>query len=395
MLRVLTLSTLFPTGARPDFGRFVERQTLGLAALPDVAVTVVAGRGIPPWPLSRTGDYPTSRALPEREDWRGIDVRRPRFLTLPGTGGRFHARTLAQAALPVLERLYTDFPFDVIDAEFFYPDGPAAVALGRHFAVPVSIKARGADVHHWGTSKATAALVRDAGTAADGLLAVSGALADDLAALGIDRSRIAVHRTGIDHAQFAAHERAAAKAALGIAGPLVVSVGALIPRKGHDIVIDAVARLPGVALRIAGSGPEQAALQARIDGHGMADRALLLGQTPHAALPQLFAAADVMALASASEGLANVWVEAMAAGTPVVVPAIGGADEAVDRPAAGRIVARTPEAFAAGIADLILHPPEVSAVRDSATRFSWDRNATELRDHLVRLVAGRRQASIG
>jgi teichuronic acid biosynthesis glycosyltransferase TuaC len=87
-------------------------------------------------------------------------------------------------------------------------------------------------------------------------------------------------------------------------------------------------------------------------------------------------------------------VEAMAAGTPVVVPAIGGADEAVDRVAAGRVVARTPEAFAAAISELILNPPAPDEVRAAAARFSWERNAVELREHLQVLV-DRRQASSG
>ena len=395
MLRVLTLSTLFPDAARPDFGRFVERQTRGLAALPDIEVKVVAARGLPPWPLDQMRRYAGLAALPGREDWHGLDVLRPRFLNVPASGGRFHARCLAAALVPLLTKLRASFAFDVIDAEFFFPDGPAAVALGRRFGVPVSIKARGADISHWGHHAATAGAVRAAGRAADGLLAVSGALRDEMAALGMDRERIRVHRTGVDHAAFAAHDRAAAKASLGIEGPLVVSVGALIPRKGHSIVVDAVSRLPGVALRIVGSGPEQVALQAQIDALRIGQRAALLGQTPHAELPRLFAAADVMALASASEGLANVWVEALAAGTPIVVPAIGGADEAVDRPAAGRIVARTPEAFAAAIAQLLVSPPPPAAVRAVADRFSWDRNAAELRDHLQRLVDEPRQASSG
>lgn len=390
MMRVLTLSSLYPNANRPELGRFVERQTQGLAALDDVEVLVVAPRGLPPGPLARLSHYRPLADLAERETWNGIDVHRPRFTNWPMTGGRHHAASIVRAVQPLLAAIRRDFPFDVIDAEFFFPDGPAAVALARTFGVPVSIKARGADIHHWGHAPGTAGQVRAAGRAADGLLSVSGALADDMAAIGMPRDRIRIHRTGIDHSQFAADDRPSARAALGVATPLVVSVGALIPRKGHDIVIDAVARLPGVALWIAGSGPEQATLEARIAGHGAGDRIRLLGQMRHADLPRLFAAADVMALASSSEGLANVWVEAMAAGTPVVIPPIGGADEAVDRPAAGRIAARDAGAFAQAIGALIADPPPADAVRAAAARFSWDRNAAELRDHLAALVAAHR-----
>ena len=89
---------------------------------------------------------------------------------------------------------------------------------------------------------------------ADGLLAVSDAMADDVAALGVPRHRIRVHHTGVDQSRFQPADREAAKRALGVTGPLILSLGALIPRKGHGVVIDAVARLPGVTLMIAGEG---------------------------------------------------------------------------------------------------------------------------------------------
>ncbi|WP_033922683.1 glycosyltransferase [Sphingomonas sp. 37zxx] len=386
MLRVLTLSTLFPDATRPNFGVFVERQTLGLAALPDVAVRAVAPVGLPPFPLSRHPRYAPLAGLPLAESWKGIAIERPRFINIPATGGRFHAAMLGRALVPVLARIRAEFRFDVIDASFFFPDGPAAVALGKRFGVPVSIKARGADVHHWGNAPATARQVRGAALATDGVLAVSEAMRADLIAMGVPAEKVRVHHTGVDQLRFAPIERVAAKARLGVTGPLVVAVGALIPRKGHGIVIDAVARLAGVSLLIAGDGPERAALQARIDAAGIGDRVRLLGSVPHDDLPALLGAADAMALASSSEGLANAWVEALASGTPIVITDAGGAAEVVDRPAAGRIVARTVEGFADGIAAMLAEAPDVGAVRAAAARFTWERNAEALRAHLAGLV---------
>ena len=383
MLRVLTLSTLFPDATRPNFGVFVERQTLGLAAMPATEVRVVAPIGLPPFPLSRHPAYRGLAALPRAETWKGLAVARPRFLNVPGSGGRFHPAMLARALSPLLARMRREFAFDVIDASFFFPDGPAAIALGRRFGVPVSIKARGADIHHWGRAPATAAQVASAGCAADGLLAVSAAMRADMIALGMPGDRIAVHHTGVDQERF--RPDPGAKAALGIDGPLVLSVGALIPRKGHDIVIDAVARLPGTRLHIAGDGPDRQRLQAQIDRLGIGDRVELLGPVRHDALPPRLAAADVMALASSSEGLANAWVEALASGTPIVIPDAGGAREVVNRAEAGRIADRTPAAFAAAIGALLAAPPPRDAVRAAAARFTWERNAAALRAHLAAL----------
>lgn len=386
MLRVLTLATLYPDSTRPNFGVFVEQQTRGLAAHPDVDLTVIAGLGIPPWPLSSHPAYRRFAALPAQECWNGVAVHRPRFRIWPGTRGRFHAAALARAAARIVDPLHAARPFDVIDAEFFFPDGPAAIALGRRYDIPVSIKARGADIHHWGRNPATAAQVRGAARRADGILAVSEALADDIAALGIDRNAITVHRTGIDRALFAVRDRAAAKSALGIAGPLVVSLGALIERKGHAIVIDAVASLPGVSLAIAGEGPARASLETCIAASGAADRIRLLGSIPHADLPRWMNAADVMALASSSEGLANAWVEALASGTPIVIPNAGGAREVVNTPAAGRIVDRQAGAFANAIAELIADPVAPADTAETVSAYSWETNRDQLHAHLSRLT---------
>ncbi|WP_109808755.1 glycosyltransferase [Sphingosinithalassobacter portus] len=386
MLRILTLSTLFPDVSRPNFGVFVEQQTRAIAARDDLDIRVVAPVGLPPWPLARHRRYRPLQALPRREAWHGLDVFRPRFVNIPGTGGRFHPTMLVRALRPLVRNIRRDFPFDLIAAEFFYPDGPAAIALGREFGVPVSIKARGADIHHWGTAPATRDMVLAAGRAASGCLAVSNAMRDDMIALGMDGNRIERSLTGVDAARFHPRDRAGAKAALGISGPLVLSTGALIARKGHDIVIDAVARLPGVALRIAGEGPARAQLQAQIDALGVNGRIQLLGSVAHDVMPQWLAAADVMALASASEGLANAWVEALACGTPIVIPDIGGARE-VMVPGAGALVERTADAFAVGITDIVDNPPATAAICAAAQPFSWQANAAHLSDFYHRLVA--------
>jgi len=387
MLRVLTLSTLFPDATRPNFGVFVERQTLGLAAHPDVDLRLVAPVGLPPWPLSRHAHYADLTKVPKQEVWKGLDTHRPRFTTLPGTGGRLHARALTRRLIPLLTEIRRSFAFDVIDAEFFFPDGPAAIALGKHFGVPVSIKARGADIHHWGRAPATAAQVIAAGQTANGVLAVSQAMRGDMAALGIPADTIRVHHTGVDLDRFAPRDRPAAKAAYGVTGPLIVSLGALIPRKGHDVVIGAMASLPGATLLIAGEGAERGTLTAQIGALGLGERVRLLGSVPHGDLPALLGGADIMALASSSEGLANAWVEALACGTPIVVTDAGGAREVVTDPAYGRIVARDAAGFAAGIAELLADPPEPAAARHAAERFTWSANTDALYAHLLALTA--------
>src|ERR1700712_584526 len=97
MLRVLTLVTLFPNGARPTLGVFVERQTRALAAREGVAVEGGGPGGVPGWPLSHHPHYAHLRDLPRRETRNGLVVHRPRYRVWPGLGQAGTARRMADA----------------------------------------------------------------------------------------------------------------------------------------------------------------------------------------------------------------------------------------------------------------------------------------------------------
>ena len=379
MLRVLTLSTLFPNGAQPNLGGFVARQTHALAAQPAVQVEVVAPVGLPLWPLSLHSRYAPLRKLPLSETVDGLVVHRPRYRVWPGLGQRGTAARLAAALLPLLKAIRRRFAFDVIDAEFFWPDGPAAMRFAEALGVPFSVKARGADIHLWGTQAGIGEQIVAAGRAAGGLLAVSGALKADMAALGMPERKIAVHHTGIDLDRF---RPAPGKQP----GRRLITVGHLIARKGQALAIAALADLPGASLTVVGDGPERGRLEALARRLGLAERVRFLGARPHAALPALLAEADVLVLPTASEGLANVWVEALACGVPVVTSDVGGARDVIDRPEAGRLVPREPEAIAAAVRELLADPPDPDKVRESTEKFSWERNGAELAAHLKALV---------
>jgi glycosyltransferase involved in cell wall biosynthesis len=387
MLRVLTLSTLYPDPSRPNFGPFVELQTRGLEAHSEVELQVMAPRGIPPFIGRFHSKYRALAALPYWELRHNISVSRPIFSHIPGIGGRFDAKILSRNLIDTFRDHFGTFPVDVIDAEFFWPDGPAAIALGKALDLPVSIKARGADIHYWGKNPATAAQVIAAGQAADGLLAVSSALKADMVALGMPEDRITVHYTGIDRTCFHVRDRAVAKAALGVSGPLIVSVGALVERKGHGIVIDALKAVPDATLVIIGQGAHRAALEGQAAALG--ERVRFLGSQPHAVIADWLAAADVMVLMSASEGLANAWVEALASGTPVVISDVGGAREVLDRAEAGMLAAPNAVSVAEAIKQVLAREADRHAVAATVERFSWQANTAALYDHL-KAVAARR-----
>src|SRR3546814_16437787 len=85
--------------------------------------------------------------------------------------------------------------------------------IARRLAIPFSIKARGADIHHWARQRATGPQITRAANAASGLLAVSAAMREDMIALGIEGDKIRVHYTGVDFDRFRpAPDRTVAKA---------------------------------------------------------------------------------------------------------------------------------------------------------------------------------------
>lgn len=395
-LRILSIATLFPDATRPNFGIFVERSLAALARQPGIELTVVAPVGMPPWPLSLHPRYASLRTLPRQENWHGLTVLRPRFILLPKVGARFNAGAISRAILRLARSLLSRIDFDVIDAQYFHPDGPAAHRIAASLGLPFSIKARGSDISVWARRKDTAPAIYAAAQAASGLLAVGEAIKADMVAIGLPADKIRVHYTGLDAAKFQPQDRETARAKWNLPAnaPVLLTVGALIERKGQARVIEAMAMLPPETIYVvAGSGPDHDQLARLAAAAGCAGRVRLLGAVPNDRLPSLYNAADVMVLPSESEGLANAWVEALGCGTPLVLADIPPAHEVIDGPDAGRIVASDAAAIAAAIGDLIANQPDREALATrTRTRFDWDRNGAELAAHLRGLAVKTRLA---
>ncbi len=164
---------------------------------------------------------------------------------------------------------------------------------------------------------------------------------------------------------------------------LIACVGALIPRKGQELVLQALARLPGVHCAFVGTGPDRERLRQLAYELDLPHRAHFLGSLDHGALPTVLAASEAMVLPSASEGLANAWVEALACGTPLVITDAGGARELVTGPSAGRIVARDAEAIVQGVREVLAadYPPEASRRKRRAIQLGSERGGA---GHLLR-----------
>jgi glycosyltransferase involved in cell wall biosynthesis len=254
----------------------------------------------------------------------------------------------------------------------------------------VTITARGTDVNLIPRYAAPRRLIQWAAARAAGMITVAQALKDDLTAIGVAPERIRVLRNGVDLTMFKPADRFRARATLGLTGPTLLSVGHLIPRKANELIVGAMPDLPGVTLLIAGDGPDRAMLEAQVARLGVGDRVRFLGRQPHERLAELYTAADALALASSREGWANVLLEAMACGTPAIASDAGGSAEVVAAPEAGRILPeRTSAAIAAAVRSILAAPPDRTATRAYAERFSWDQT-TNGQIALFRDILGRR-----
>jgi glycosyltransferase involved in cell wall biosynthesis len=339
-----------------------------------VESTVVAPVPWFPFASPRFGAWSRHARAPARETRGGIEVRHPRFPVIPRFGMNAAPALLHRAMRPVLRRMLAEGPRpDLIDAHYFYPDGVAAVRLGRDFGIPVVVTSRGTDVNLIPRYAGPRRMLRRAIGQADGLIAVSAAIAGALHDLGAAPGSVRVLRNGVDTALFRQTRREETRAALGLEGPVLISVGHLIERKGHHRVIEALTHLPDCALLVVGEGPERARLEALTARLGLGGRVRLLGARPHAELPSLYSAADVLVLASTREGWANVLLESMACGTPVVASGAWGNPEVVRSPDAGAIAAEnTPASLAASVRDVLGRAIPRAATRRYAEDFSWD-----------------------
>lgn len=373
-MKILLFSTLFPNAAQPNHGIFVENRLRKLLAAGECEARVVAP--VPYFPISGRmfGEYGRYAAAPRAEVRHDISVTHPRFVVIPKLGMTAAPDLLYRGARPEVERLRrSGFDFDLIDAHYFYPDGVAAAMLARELGKPLLITARGTDINLIPQHSRPRERILWAAEQASAVITVCAALREEAVGLGMAADKVHVLRNGVDLEMFRPSDRAAVRGRLGLAGPVVLSVGHLIERKGHHLVIEALAGLPDVTLVIAGEGPWRERLERLANGLGLASRTRFLGQVPHRELPEVYGAADALVLASSREGWANVLLEAMACGTPVVATDVWGTREAVTAPQAGRLVqSRNSRDIRRAIADLLAHPPERAATRTYAEGFSWD-----------------------
>ena len=382
-MKILTISSLYPNNRDPKHGIFVETRLKHLRKdYPQVSAVVIAP--VPWFPFSneRFGEYSKFAGVVDSETRDGVEVYHPKYLVIPKLGMHLTPWLMARSIRKCIKRLIAEgHTFDLIDGHYFYPDGVAIAKVAAEFSIPFTCTARGTDINLIPQYPVARQRILDVFAKAKHLMAVCKALAEEMIALGAPKSKVTVLRNGVDLELFKASDdeqkqQFRKQLPVPTSGPLLLSVGWLIERKGHYLVIAALAELPDAQLVIAGNGPDLAELQQLAQKLGVSERVHFTGALAQNQLSQYYQAADALILASSREGWANVLLEAMASGTAVVATNIWGTPEVVAAPEAGILVERTSKDIANGVRTLLAALPNRASTRRYAEQFTWKQTSS-------------------
>lgn len=389
-LRILTFTTLFPNQQQPAHGLFVKERVLALAKLAELRVVAP----VPWFPRVRIlGErYYRYAMVPSRENYSGTPVDHPRFPAIPKLCKVVDAALLAAGSLAYMRKLRDQFPFDIIDSHWAYPDGAAAAILASRLHVPLAITVRGDDINIFLEEFWRRPWIRWSLEQAGVIIALSRELKDIVVATGISPSKVVVIPNGINPDSFYHIDRKLARAHLGLPadGRIILSVGRLHQSKGFPILAEAVGRLigkyPDLHLYIVGSPDHEAdarpAIQEAAARHNIMDRLHLVGAQDPALLKYWYGAADVFCLATSREGCANVLLEAMACGLPCITTPVGGNPDVVSSEEVGILAAPDVESMTNAISSGLSRHWDSLRISECGRRRTWQTVAMECRDHL-------------
>ena len=399
---IVVLSSLFPSSVQPGAGLFVRERMFRVGA--HVPLAVVSPQ---PWfPLQgwlrrfKPGFRP---GAPRHEMQQGHDVWFPRFFSLPGLLKRFDGWFMALGARSRMAQLKREGRLDLIDAHFGYPDGFAAAKLAGWLGVPYTVTLRGTETRHAADPVLRLRLAHALARAAR-VFSVSDSLRQVALKVGVQPERARVVGNGVDITRFYVLDKATQRRELGLPpdAPVLVTVGGLVERKGFHRVMAAMQVLrqnfPQLQyLVVGGPSPEgdwTARLKTLAGELQLQDCVHFTGPVAPDDLRRYLSAADVFALSTRNEGWANVLLEAMACGLPVVTTDVGGNAEVVCRPELGTVVPfDDAPALQQALAQALQHPWDRAHIRAYAEANVWDRRIDDLEAEFLALAQGPARAA--
>ncbi|GAA0856930.1 glycosyltransferase [Aliiglaciecola litoralis] len=394
-LKIVVLSSLFPSSVRKQSGLFVRERMFRVGRFADIEVVSPVpwfpGQSIIRW------FKPNYRPMPAlKEVQHGITVHFPRFLAIPGLFRQWDGAMMARAAKRTIVQIDKEQGVDIIDSHFTYPDGLAATEIAKSLAKKVTITLRGTELSH-SLDPLKKPLLLAAWEQADHMICVSQSLKDLAISIGAQQDKFTVVGNGVDTDKFTVIEQKLARQKLAIDtdSNVMITVGGLVKRKGFHRVIACMPELlktyPKLVYLIVGGASAEGNIEQELKQQckelGVEKHVRFLGSLPPEQLSVPLSAADIFVLATANEGWANVILESMACGTPVIATDVGGNKEVVNSDSVGEIVPFDDHhALLTAINSGLSKNWDRTAIIEYANNNHWDTRMTKLNTLFQSLV---------
>ena len=335
--------------------------------------------------------YKNYTEVPEHETQGPLEIHHPRYFVIPKLFKFSDGYLLSVSLRKFLQELRKEFPFDLIDAYYAYPDGFAAGHLAEEMGIPYTLSVLGSDITLFSKERFRGALVRRTLMNAVRVFCVSESLKAELIPLGVSPDKIDVIENGVDCRKFAPIAKAEARHRLALPSDakLLLSVGHLRELKGFHLLVEVVRRLnesreQGTVklLLVGGDYPWEPSYKERlirqVADNGLQESVMLAGAKAPEELHLWYSAADLFCLASSREGCPNVILESLACGTPVVATPVGDIPRLVPDRGLGILVERQVEALHEGILQALKQEWDYAYIVRHAQAYSWEKTSERI-----------------
>lgn len=380
---------------------FTEQLVRAMQKLPSVTgMTVVCP--VPWYPRSRlfrfNPDWSKLAAVPHQGVVDGVAVLYPKYLMVPKISGAVQPWLLAAASFGAIKALHASRKIDVINARWIYPDGVAAVWMGRRLGIPVVLTALGCDINLYSNYYVRGVQIRWALRRADHVTAVSRPLVDKIVSLGVSPDRVTCEPNGVDLDRFDSQKRKAANelAPSSLAPNYLLAVARLSEEKGIGNLVRALGLLKqrnALKFRtvIVGDGPDRRSLLADVGRLDLNDHVTFIGSVPHSQVDAWMRNAHALCLPSLREGMPNVVLEALATGIPVVASRVGGIPDVIDDTSGVMVPPGDIESLATALHAVFTRQWDASQVRARVAHLSWRNAAAVQLEIFEKISIGMRQ----
>jgi glycosyltransferase involved in cell wall biosynthesis len=380
-MKILAISYLFPNCNQPNHGVFVLNRLKAMSKYADVTVINPVANS----PLhGKISKFSYLKDIPEFDVIDGLEVYHPRFFSIPGYFKSIEVLTYKRAVKKVLDEIGYDF--DLIDLHWTFPDLPCGYWLSNKMNKPFNVTLRGMEAFHLQDSGLRKHIVAHYLKKANKVISLSEEMAKKADELSNTASKTVVIRNGVDTDKFywKNQQECRNELTLPLDEKIILGVGALIHRKGFDLVIrglETIITTPELANTkfyiLGAQGPEgdyRKELNQFIEHHKLQDHVVFVGAVHNSELITWYNAADAFCLSSRGEGSPNVLTEALACGLPAVATNVGSVPEIMtsENNLGFCVKSENKIELVEKIIELLNNPSDRKQQAKSFSKYTWD-----------------------